>query len=64
MHDANLSDRGWDTVVSWTRGAFDEEVVVDALRRLERPQKGGGLAATSPSAFFLDDQAVFHKRSV
>eukprot|EP00971_Amphidinium_carterae_P031066 611384-Amphidinium_carterae.4 len=48
LRDARLSKAEQDAVLFWTRGEYDEEVVVDSLRRLERP--GGIMGQTAAIA--------------
>eukprot|EP00969_Alexandrium_andersonii_P210855 9312735-Alexandrium_andersonii.AAC.1 len=51
MHDGKVSNQGWDTVMQWTNGSYEEEKVIDALRKLERPLRGAA-GSSSTMAFF------------
>ena len=40
LRDANLPERSWDTVETWTKGTYELQEIATALRRLERPVPG------------------------
>ena len=54
LRDAHLSARAWDTLTTWTQGAYDYVTLVDHMRKLERPIPGKPGSAT----LFQDDQFV------
>ena len=47
LRDANLSERAWDTVETWTKSSYDLVEIATALRRLERPTPGKGTSQVS-----------------
>jgi hypothetical protein len=52
MRDSKVSAQAWDTVTTWTRNSYDYEVIIESLRRLERPIPGqGGHIVTNLGAF-------------
>ena len=51
LRDALLTDRAWDIVEQWTEGSYDQEKVIAALKRLERPRPGGGGTTMGFSGF-------------
>ena len=52
MRDSKISAQAWDTCTTWTKGSYDYEVIIECLRRLERPIPGhGGHTATNLGHF-------------
>ena len=56
LRGAKLSDRAWDIVETWLKGDYEEEKVLDALKRLERPVPGRG--GQSHLCGFVDGENV------
>ncbi len=57
LRGAKLSDRAWDMVETWLQGSYEENDVIDALKKLERPIPGRG-GATHLCGFVDGDPAM------
>ena len=40
LRDAKISERAWDMIDTWTRGTYEFNDILEALRKLERPVPG------------------------
>ena len=40
LRDAHISERAWDTLTTWTQNVYDYNIIIDNLRKLERPVPG------------------------
>ena len=55
LRDAHISERAWDTLTTWTQNAYDYKVIIDNLRKLERPVPGKPGSVTLFQADDLQD---------
>jgi len=57
LRDAQLSDRAWDTIETWTTGSYELSDIATYLRKLERPIPGKTHShLTGLSGFVGDDE--------
>eukprot|EP00971_Amphidinium_carterae_P350075 6491367-Amphidinium_carterae.1 len=60
LRDAKLSRAEQESVLFWTKGDFEEALIIDALRRLERPGglpgNGGGHQSGGQAVFWHDEE--------
>eukprot|EP00971_Amphidinium_carterae_P066326 1313529-Amphidinium_carterae.1 len=58
LRDAKLNKTELDSVTFWSRGEFDAKVIIDCLRRLERPTMSAQTSgpSTGLSSMFYQDQ--------
>ena len=40
LRDAHISERAWDTLTTWTKNVYDYPVIIENLRKIERPVPG------------------------
>jgi hypothetical protein len=62
LRGAKLSDRAWDMVETWLQGNYEENDVIDALKKLERPVPGRA-GATHLCGFVDDEDPAMHTRN-
>jgi len=55
LRDAGLPEKAWDTVETWTHGAYELPEIVTSLRKLERPIPGKGTTHIAGMSGFIGD---------
>ena len=53
--DAKLPETTWDTIISWTGGAYDYIALQDCLRKLGRPIPGHGASYSQLHSYVETD---------
>ena len=58
VHNANLSDSDYERLSGWTQGSFDHKMIIEKMRRLDRPDArlGDGKNSKHRNYLMVDDE--------